>query len=398
MPLADGTECVTGEVCAPEGTCLDGVCTGVPIEDGTPCDDLDLCTLTDSCQDGLCTGADPIECHPLDQCHQTGTCDPQTGLCSHPLQEDGFACDDGDGCTQTDTCQAGVCLGADPLECTALDQCHIPGECVPETGQCTHPKKPDDTACDDGDACTQTDACLSGVCVGLDPLVCQPSDQCHQAGVCDPDTGLCSNPEQPDGSACDDGDGCTQTDTCLAGACTGTNPLECTAQDQCHQPGACDPQTGRCSNPEKTDGSACDDGNLCTRTDGCVSGECVGSNPVICPAGNACQQVGACDPATGECPLSQIPDGDPCDDDNLCTLGETCQAGECIPGRAITCDDGDPCTLDGCDPDTGCTFEPTECKSPSPGCGCGLPEAGRDSWPVSLILGLLLIGSLRRRG
>mgnify|MGYP007099124517 CR=1 FL=1 len=63
---------------------------------------------------------------------------------------------------------------------------------------------------------------------------------------------------------CNDGNACTQSDTCEAGACTGANPVVCSALDQCHDAGMCDPMTGVCSNPVKANGSACDDGNACT--------------------------------------------------------------------------------------------------------------------------------------
>ena len=52
----------------------------------------------------------------------------------------------------------------------------------------------------DGDLCTQTDSCQAGVWTGSDPVVCTPSDQCHDAGVCDPGTGVCSDPPKADGS------------------------------------------------------------------------------------------------------------------------------------------------------------------------------------------------------
>ena len=38
--------------------------------------------------------------------------------------------------------------------------------------------------------------------------------ECHAAGVCDPATGACSSPAQPDGSPCNDGNPCTRADTC----------------------------------------------------------------------------------------------------------------------------------------------------------------------------------------
>src|SRR5947207_7758096 len=162
----------------------------------------------------------------------------------------------------------------------ASDQCHSAGACDPATGTCSNPARPDGSGCDDGDACTQTDTCVAGACVGTNPVVCPASDQCHTAGTCNPATGACSNPAKPDGAACNDGSASTQTDTCQAGACVGTNPVVCTASDQCHTAGTCNPATGACSNPAKPNGAPCDDASACTQSDAGQRGGCVGADPV----------------------------------------------------------------------------------------------------------------------
>src|SRR5215813_10670272 len=99
-----------------------------------------------------------------------------------------------------------------------------------------------DADCSDGDACNGIEVCNlgTGTCQPGTPVVCTALDQCHVAGTCDPATGICSDPAAVDGTACDDTDACTQTDACLAGVCTGTNPVVCTALDQCHVAGVCD--------------------------------------------------------------------------------------------------------------------------------------------------------------
>ncbi|HXQ24747.1 MAG TPA: hypothetical protein VN812_23925, partial [Candidatus Acidoferrales bacterium] len=109
-------------------------------------------------------------------------------------------------------------------------------------------------------------------------VTCTALDQCHAAGTCDPATGQCSNPPAPSGSACDDGNACTQTDQCDGnGTCVGSNPVVCTALDQCHIAGTCDPSTGTCSNPTAADGAVCDAGNACAprQSDACLSGGCI---------------------------------------------------------------------------------------------------------------------------
>jgi hypothetical protein len=145
-------------------------------------------------------------------------------------------------------------------------------------------------------------------CAAGTPVTCTASDACHVAGTCNPQSGQCSNPTAPDGRSCSDGNVCTQTDTCQAGTCSGANPVTCTASDACHVAGACDPQSGQCSNPNAPDGISCSDGNVCTQTDACQEGTCVGADPVTCTALDACHVAGTCNPLTG-CSSPTAPDG-----------------------------------------------------------------------------------------
>src|SRR5207253_1037625 len=214
------------------------------------------------------------------------------------------SCDDGDPCT-TDAC-APATSGADAegcvhtaVVCSAADQCHEAGVCDPATGACSSPAKHDGTPCDDGNACTQVDTCQEGTCTGGAAVVCSGADQCHEAGICDPAIGICSNPTKAEGTPCDDGNACTRNDTCQAGTCTGREPVVCSAADQCHEAGVCNPATGVCSNPTKSDGATCDDRNACTRNDTCQAGTCTGDHPVDCHEDH--RHGGVCDPTTGRC-------------------------------------------------------------------------------------------------
>jgi hypothetical protein len=187
----------------------------------------------------------------------------------------GTACDDHNVCTQSDACSSGACVGSSPVVCAPLDVCHDAGTCNPASG-CSNPAKPDGFPCDDGSACTQPDGCVAGTCTGANPVVCLPQDVCHDAGVCDALTGICPNPERPDGSPCNSGDPCLSGGTCGAGICGGEAPVVCLAQDTCHDAGTCDAQTGICSNPARPDGTSCDDANACTTDDACANGACTG--------------------------------------------------------------------------------------------------------------------------
>jgi hypothetical protein len=259
--------------------CLDAQCVRTPAPNGSVCSDGNACTQTDRCQAGACAGSNPVVCTASDQCHDAGVCNPASGVCSNPARPNGTACSDANGCTQADTCQAGACVGGNPVTCTASDQCHDAGVCNPASGVCSNPARPDGTACSDANACTQADVCVMGACMGGNPVVCMASDQCHDVGVCDPASGVCSNPARPDGTACSDANACTQADVCETGACVGGNPVVCTASDQCHDVGVCDVGTGVCSNPARPNGTACNDGNECTQGETCQAGVCTSSGP-----------------------------------------------------------------------------------------------------------------------
>jgi streptogramin lyase len=212
----------------------------------------------------------------------------------------GTSCTDGNACTLADTCQDGACKAGAPVVCRASDQCHSAGVCNSATGVCSNPQKAEGTGCDDGNKCTQTDTCQAGVCTGTSPVTCVASDACHVAGTCVPATGACTNPPAADGTTCDDQNACTRGDSCVAGTCVGSSSVVCTAPDGCHTAGTCDPATGLCAGQSPVaDGTACDDGNACTQTDTCLAGSCVGGNPVVCAG--PCQSASTCDPATGQC-------------------------------------------------------------------------------------------------
>src|SRR5581483_8475388 len=177
------------------------------------------------------------------------------------------------------------------------------------------------------------------------------------------DDGDCCDAEcgfETAGSACSDDDLCTQSDACDgSGSCVGANPIVCPeSDDACRTAGACDPATGTCPVVDAPAGTACDDGDLCTRTDACDgAGACVGSNPVVCPESDeACRSAGACDPATGTCSSANAPAGTACDDGDRCTRTDACDgAGACVGSNPVVCPvSQDACrTAGACEPATG---------------------------------------------
>lgn len=171
-----------GAVCGANGECASGHCA-----DG-------VCCKT-ACDAGPCEG-----CSLAAGSSKDGTCEMLTGP----------ECDDGDACTQLDICESGSCVGTTPVSCPPTDACH--DNCDPASGACTQVAKPNGIPCDDGNSCTESDACQSGVCGGI-VIACPEPIECHEGGICDPSTGACDDAMSPDGTPCSVG-------SCSNGECT----------------------------------------------------------------------------------------------------------------------------------------------------------------------------------
>ena len=357
------TPCSSADQCHLAGTCntATGVCSYPQKANGTVCDDGNSCTLNDACQIGICSSSVSVICSASDQCHVVGICDPTTGDCSNPIANNGTQCSDGNACTQTDACFGGICFGQNPITCSALDQCHVAGVCNQATGQCSNPVALDGLSCNDGNQCTQKDECSNGTCVGTNPVICTALDQCHDAGICDSSTGVCSNPNTADGNACHDSNACSLSSSCQNGICTGANWVQCEALDQCHSVGVCNPSDGTCSNPVHQNGTLCSDGDACTLSDACISGVCIGSNSVICSALDQCHDIGHCNQLTGICTNPPISDGTPCNvTDDQCVLSASCSLGLCVAAEYVQCIALDQCHVAGvCDKTTGTCSNPS---------------------------------------
>lgn len=291
---AGGVESVDDDSDLPDdnNACTDDVCTnGAPsnpnLMAGTSCGTTLVCDGNGQCIG--CLAAD--ECPGMDGECQSRTCN--AGICGFDFTTAGTPISVQ---TQGD-CQEVQCNGTGGTTSVALDS-DVPADDgnVCTTSVCTmgtpgQMDVMDGTSCNDGSACTQTDTCQMGTCTGGNPVVCSALDQCHVAGTCDPMTGTCSNPNANNGTTCDDGDACTQTDTCQTGTCTGSSPVSCTPLDECHVAGVCDSMTGMCSNPTANNGTPC------------TGGECQGGTCIPFP-----QVVGATptEGATGIAPTATI--------------------------------------------------------------------------------------------
>jgi len=300
-------QCDDGNPCTTDG-CAGSMCAHT--SNSAACDDGDPCTEGDACQAGACAPGAPKTCPAISTCHDPGSCDPSTGACSTPIKPDGSACDDANACTQTDACQVGTCAGESPVQCPPPDDCHLAGACNPATGACWMPARPDGSPCPGG-------ACQGGACVLADTDgdgVPDATDDCPanpNGNQGDHDGDGQGDPCDPD----DDGDGVPDLeDNCPRAP----NP----GQDDINGDGLGD--ACACDSPPKPDGAPCDDGNYCTEKDECEGGLCVPGPAAICPdpPGSVCQQ-GVCDPGTGACMKLNKVEGSPCP-------GGTCIAGGCL--------------------------------------------------------------------
>jgi hypothetical protein len=228
--------------------------------------------------------------------------------CDGEVDETGF-CDDGLPCT-TEVC--------------------VQGECV---------ASPISGSCDDGNACTKGEVCTTIGCIGSS-VFCTDGNPCTNDS-CDKTKGCVFVPNT---DTCDDGNSCTAGEVCKDGSCgSGTPTCACATDSDCKK---------------------ADDGNLCNGTYVCAD---LGPNKlcvlatqtiVTCdPANDTACTTNSCNPATGDCALTVLEPGTPCDDGTACTTSDTCLAGSCT-GSKLPCNDGDACSADSCDPVQGCVFAP----------------------------------------
>ena len=316
--------------------------------------------------DNDCDGqTDESSCDDDNVC-TTDSCDPTKGCDNTPVS-DGAPCDaDGSVCTADDACKAGACAPGAPLNCDDKNPC-TKDSCDLATG-CTQVAF-DGLPCDDENPCTLGDVCKGASCQAGQPKKCSSTTFCVVA-LCDvTQGGKCIFKNKAKGSACDDGDACTKDDGCDGGACAG-GKVSCDDGNPCTDD-ACTPASGCVY---KANAAPCDDGDKCTGGGKCAGSKCVSGAPKVCDDGQVCT-ADSCAPKTGACVFDGKPQqGKPCDaDGSVCTVGDACDAGKCVIGAAKKCDDGNVCTTDACDGKTGCTHVANTAVC-SDGDGCTLAD------------------------
>ena len=370
-------DCPWGFLCQ-DATTVEGVVTKQCIAEAGVCPcthrsiDLGLSTPCRRASDeGVCAGTRLCEEQGLSECNALV-----------PVPEECNGQDDNcNGITDEATC-------SDDIECTK-------DTCDPEQG-CLH--DPLDTGeCMDGNPCTVADNCQQGECIGS-PVICDDDNVCTYDS-CDELGGCVFTDNQED---CDDDDPCTVGDHCKDSACIGTDidcgcmtdtdciplddgdacngslfcdqtslPYSCEVDPEsiveCPEPegpdalclqATCAPDTGECSLTPDHEGFACNDEDACTIGDQCQAGVCTGGAPLNCNDGNDCTDD-SCDAESG---CVHTPNSAQCQDGDLCTVGDVCADSQCQPGKPLACDDNNPCTDDFCNPDEGCEFQPNDAQ------------------------------------
>lgn len=273
-----------------------------------------------------------------------------------------------DGC-----CQDGVCREA------ALATCGLGGDacvaCDPaQADACTAGA----CRCGSDAPCAAGQTCTDGTCVSDAPTKCTSASdcagltspgQCH-AQVAECVGEVCSFAPAAAGSACDDGNGCNNPDACDgAGACVGAQ-IECATPPNtacfASSPGTC--LSGVCHYQQLEAGTACSNGNACTKNEVCAAdGSCGGGVALLCnqPPNNQCYSgTGTCVAGIG-CVYTPDIDGSPCEGPMGCTYN-SCQGGSCMPGESM------------------CTSDQVCCQGPNQVPYCTTPGGGGTSHCLSV--------------
>ncbi len=289
-----------------------------------------------------------------------------------------------------------------------------PSECVGSNpslgveGLCGYPEYRE--LCDDGDASTYSDRCDSGhSCAGTPcaapkvvRMVSTPFGSLEQ----------CECPEGQYGENCDERQ-CGSDARWLNGACVCNDSAKTYSNGACVCDGETDPDgNGTCNDHGCTVATDCKDPNdpcavptctdfqcsftHCTEDEACVAGKCETKQ---CADSVDCTDD-SLDLATHQC--VNAPNDNKCGDGNVCTVN-TCDAQTGCTSAPLECDDGSWWTVDRCDPNYGCMYCPllgTFCRvddrdgdgtedvfdgcpddggKQAPGvCGCGIADDNAD--------------------
>ena len=301
--LTDGNACASDGLSCTVDVCGSGLCThglvanacaigGTCYAEGAfdPSADCQQCKSATSTTSwtALAAGAacaDDGNACTADACAKHGN----TMKCDHNPAPSGTVC----RAAQGDCDVAETCPGGNSTTCPADKFAAAGTVCTDDGNACTT-----DTCDGSGWSCNHAAGNVGAVCRSA-------ANECDYAETCDGSATCPVDQLKADGVPCsDDGNACTY-DRCKTGQCAhaaGNAGALCrAARDACDFPEVCDGVAVACPvDAFQPDGTACNDGNGCTQTDACVAGSCAGSNPVLCAAAAACA-TSSCSPATGQC-------------------------------------------------------------------------------------------------
>ena len=210
--VCDGSTCGHAQDCDDKNPCTDdnpnpvtGLCTHTSLPVDTSCN-------SDKCKPGTChmvadlpTCVTKVQCDDLNPC-TVDKCNTADGSCTHTPATDGAACTSSDPCVGSGACKKKNCLPTVPVVCSDGNPC-TDDACTPMVG-CT--TTANSLTCNDGTACTVSDACAKGMCGGT-AVNADDGNSCT-IDACDPLSGVSHTPA-PDGQSCG------TSSTCSKGIC-----------------------------------------------------------------------------------------------------------------------------------------------------------------------------------
>ena len=289
----------------------------------------------------------------------------QNGYCTQLPAAAGTPCDDGLYCTTSAACDGAFnCASGDHVTCAPPENPCTIAACSEAAQGCVETARPNGIQCGSVDACSGN-FCLTGECVSRTLVICPPpADSCHGPGICDPDSGTCSNPALDDGTSCSNGDLCVSGEQCLSGVCQGGRYKDCPRSSsevivclsgECVVT-SCKAPYSNCggdlsngcpidTNSDRANCGAC--GNACGTNEACCSGQCVDlTSPDHCgacdalpceePPSESCWSSAIC--VSGVCGFAPKQAGTTCENQDLCTFASECDgAGHCVPTITLGC-------------------------------------------------------------
>ena len=317
----------------------------------TTCETDNDCTSDDACLEGSCNDGKCVERVQLGWCYEGSTCyKKKQQLAGDPCQ---------------------VCDGATFI----AQSCPTGQECDPENGQCIS-SAGDDVADSTIEGTDATDAVDGGL------------DSDGTSDGLDSEDGTSDATDSPDGTdGVIDSDGSAATTDVVDSATDTTDTTDTTDSTD-----ATDATDGTSDSTDSTDGVDGSDGPVaCSKNSDCAglktpceTAICVGDQCIIAAfdAGTPCIPddvqypscfAGTCDDSA-TC-LAVPKPGAPCDDNDLCTLNDVCGEGSCA-GSAKDCADGNSCTANTCNGETGnCVAVPLDAMPCEDGNACTSDDA-----------------------